>query len=469
MGNKILLVPSLLVSATNAFAENNEIKADLRPNIVYILADDLGIGDLGCYGQKDIKTPNIDKLAADGMLFTNHYSGSTVSAPSRCSLLTGKHTGHSYIRGNKVCAGYELPLEKREITIADMLKEKKYATACVGKWGMGGPEDIGSPWKHGFDYFFGYLSQHNAHKYYPAFLWENNHKIELNNKIYSHDMILEKALNFIDKNIDGPFFLYFSPTLPHAELTMPDNDFGNYNGKFEEVPFKQGNTTYGDQSSPRAAYAAMVSHLDYAVGQILKKLQEGGVLQNTIVMFSSDNGVHHEGGHDAEYFNSNAEFRGTKRDLYEGGIRTPFIVRWDNHVIKGSTSNHVSAFWDFMPTVADVLNINVVKNSDGISFLPTLIGKGKQKEHEYIYHETYEQGGKQSIIKDGWKLVRLNMNWPNRIVEELYCLDMDTQEKIDLSDCYPEKVKELRDLAVSIHKPSEIFKWEDKKTFKENS
>lgn len=462
MKNKLLLIPSLLLSATNVLAESSVTQAKTRPNIVYILADDLGIGDLGCYGQKNIKTPNIDQLAADGMLFTNHYSGSTVSAPSRCVLLTGKHTGHSYIRGNKPGIGYEFPLEKSETTVADMLKKKEYATACVGKWGMGGPEDIGSPWKHGFDYFFGYLSQRNAHKYYPDFLWENDRKIELHNKVYSHDMILEKALNFIDKNSDGPFFLYFAPTLPHAELTVPGNDFGDYDGKFEEVPFKQGKTTYGDQAKPRAAYAAMVSRLDYAVGEIVKRLQKEGVLQNTIIMFSSDNGVHHEGGHDPEYFNSNAEFRGTKRDLYEGGIRTPFIVRWDNHIAKSTTSGHVSAFWDFMPTIAEVLNIKAANGCDGISFLPTLTGKGEQKKHDYIYHETYEQGGKQSIIKDGWKLIRFNMNHPDKIKEELYCLDMDTQEKMDLADRYPEKVKELRELAISIHTPSKIFKWEDK-------
>lgn len=463
MKKTLLFIPSLLIPTVNVLAGSNEAKTEQHPNIVYILADDLGIGDLGCYGQKDIKTPNIDRLAADGMLFTNHYSGSTVSAPSRCVLLTGKHTGHSYIRGNKPGVGYEFPLKSGEVTVADMLKTKNYATACCGKWGMGGPEDEGSPWKHGFDYFFGYLSQRNAHKYYPDFLWENNHKIELHNQVYSHDMILEKALGFIDKNARGPFFLYFAPTLPHAELLVPGNNFGDYDGKFNEIPFKKGNTTYGDQAKPRAAYAAMVSRLDYAVGKIIEKLEAEGILQNTIIMFSSDNGVHHEGGHDAEYFNSNAEFRGTKRDLYEGGIRTPFIVRWDNHVTKGSTSNHISAFWDFMPTIAEVLKMKPAENCDGISFLPTLTGKDGQKEHDYIYHETYEQGGKQSIIKDGWKLIRLNLNHPNKIVEELYCLEMDTQEKTNLADRFPGKVEELRRLAAYAHTPSEIFNWEDNK------
>ena len=415
MKNNIFLILSLLLPVLSVCNSQETKQAKTSPNIVYILADDLGIGDLGCYGQKVIQTSNIDQLAADGMLFTNHYSGSTVSASSRCVLLTGKHTGHSYIRGNKRGGSYEFPLKSGETTVADMLKTKNYATACVGKWGLGGPEDEGSPWKHGFDYFFGYLSQRSAHKYYPNFLWENNQKIELENKIYLHDMILDKTLDFIDQHSDEPFFLYFAPTLSHAELIVSGNDFGDYDGKFEVVPFKQGKTTYGDQDRPRAAYAVMLSRLDYGEGQIVKKLEEEGVLQNTIIMFSSDNGIHHEGGHDAEYFNSNAEFRGTKCNLYEGGIRTPFIVRWDNHVAKGSTSNHFSVFGDFMSTVAEVMNMEDVKGCDGISFLFVLTGEGEQIVHDYIYHETYGQGGKQSVIKDGWKLIRLNLNYPNKL------------------------------------------------------
>lgn len=463
MKRHTLIIPAILISTTTVFAESNEPKANAQPNIVYILADDLGIGDLGCYGQKEIKTPNIDQLARNGMLFTNHYSGSTVSAPSRCSLLTGKHTGHSYIRGNKPGIGYEFPLNSSETTVATIVKEKQYATACVGKWGMGGPDSYGAPWKHGFDYFFGYLSQRNAHKYYPDFLWENGNKIELDKKVYSHDLIVEKALNFIDQHSTNPFFLYFAPTLPHAELVVPDNEVGSYAGKFQEVPFSGKNTTYGDQERPRETYAAMVSRLDYAVGLIVKKLKEIGVLENTIIMFASDNGVHKEGGHDPEYFNSNGGFRGCKRDLYEGGIRTPYIVRWDKAIAKGSVTNHVSAFWDFMPTVADILNLSAPKECDGLSFLPTLTGKGEQKEHDYIYHESYEQGGKLSIIKEGWKLIRLNMSHPENVVEELYCLDMDTSEKHNLATLYPQKVKELRLLAISAREPSEIFKWEDTK------
>lgn len=424
------------------------------------MADDLGIGDLGCYGQQIIKTPNIDRLAKDGMVFTNHYSGSTVSAPSRCSLLTGKDMGHSFIRGNKVEGDYECPLSANEVTIADMLKKEQYATACVGKWGMGGPDDYGAPWKHGFDYFFGYLSQFNAHKYYPDFLWENSKKIKLNRKVYSHDLMVEKALKFINQNASNSFFLYFAPTLPHAELIVPNNDAGKYTNQFEEIPFLGKGTTFGDQARPRETYAAMVSRLDYAVGLIINNLKEHGILENTIIIFASDNGVHEAGGHTPEFFNSNAEFRGNKRDLYEGGIRTPCVIRWDKMITKGSVTNHVSAFWDFLPTIADVLNISVPKGCNGISFLPTLANQGIQKKHDYIYHEYYEQGGKQSIIKDGWKLIRLNMKYPNKIVEELYCLDMDTSEKNNLAALYPQKVEELRRLAISAHTHSDIFKWE---------
>lgn len=470
MNKNLIAIPVLFIPVISLFAKNGTKKKDVRPNIVYILADDLGIGDLGCYGQKNIKTPNIDQLAKDGMLFTNHYTGSTVSAPSRCSLLTGKHMGHAYIRGNmrspeNEAPGYDYPLASNEMTVADLLKEKQYTTACVGKWGLGGPNSVGDPLKHGFDYFFGYLGQGNAHKYYPDFLWENNKKVNLHKKVYSHDLIIDKALNFIEENASTPFFLYFTPTLPHAELIVPEGELGEYDGKFQEVPFL-GKDNYCAQIKPRATYAAMVSRLDRAVGLIINKLEEKGVLENTIIMFSSDNGVHKEGGHDPEYFNSNGNFRGIKRDLYEGGIHTPYIVRWDRIIAKGTVSKHVSAFWDFLPTVADIVGIKLSKDCDGLSFLPTLIRKGVQKQHPYIYHESYEQGGKQSIIKGCWKLIRLNMNHPDKIIEELYNLDSDISEQKNLAAQYPEKVEELRKLALSAHQPSVNFKWKDKKRTK---
>ena len=458
--NKQLSLLFSLLPVCNVIGQHTE---PMRPNIVYILADDLGIGDLGCYGQKTLKTPNIDRLAANGMRFTNHYAGSTVSAPSRCSLLTGKDMGHAYIRGNKrlpdgASMGYDFPLSSSETTVADLLKQCEYTTACIGKWGLGGPDSEGDPRKHGFDYFFGYLSQRNAHRYYPDFLWENDKQLKLKNQVYSADLITEKAVDFIDRNASKSFFLYFTPTLPHAELIVPEEALQEFDGRFEEVPFQEGER-YGAQAKPRAAYAAMVNRLDRAVGEIVGKLKEKNLLENTIIIFSSDNGVHQEGGHDPEYFNSNGIFRGIKRDLYEGGIHTPLIVQWENKIAKGQTRPHISAFWDFLPTIADITGCEAPDNCDGISFLPTLTGKGTQKEHEYIYHETYERGGKQSIIKDGWKLVRLNMKHPQEIVEELYNIIQDPSEQTNLIEQYPKKTNKLRKLAVSIHQFNPNFSW----------
>ena len=249
--NKQLSLLFSLLPVCNVIGQHTE---PMRPNIVYILADDLGIGDLGCYGQKTLKTPNIDRLAANGMRFTNHYAGSTVSAPSRCSLLTGKDMGHAYIRGNKrlpdgASMGYDFPLSSSETTVADLLKQCEYTTACIGKWGLGGPDSEGDPRKHGFDYFFGYLSQRNAHRYYPDFLWENDKQLILKNQVYSADLITEKAVDFIDRNASKSFFLYFTPTLPHAELIVPEEALQEFDGRFEEVPFQEGER-YGAQAKP---------------------------------------------------------------------------------------------------------------------------------------------------------------------------------------------------------------------------
>ena len=305
----LLLVP---VACQSENVQDNGKVPMQTPNIVYIMADDLGIGDLGCYGQQQIKTPCIDGLARNGMMFMRHYSGSSISAPSRCTLLTGKHTGHAAIRGNKPVTladgeKYDTPLPAKEVTVAKLLKQKNYRTACIGKWGMGGPDSEGHPNRHGFDYFYGYLGQGHAHSYYPPFLFENNEKIMLEKKHYSHNLIVEKALDFIDKNAEHPFFLYFSPTIPHAELAVPEENMQQYEGQFQEKPFAGGH--YCAQPKPRAAYAAMVTLLDTNVGQIIELLKRKGVYENTIIIFTSDNGVHKEGGHDPEYFNSNAHPR----------------------------------------------------------------------------------------------------------------------------------------------------------------
>ena len=464
MNKPILLMGALLASTS---VELSAQKNRENPNIVFVLADDMGIGDLGCYGQKKIKTPNIDQLAEKGLLFTNHYSGSTVSAPSRCCLLTGKHTGHAYIRGNKGIKSeegfFDLHLPEEEVTVAEVLKEKGYATMCVGKWGLGGPHTTGSPVRKGFDYFFGYLSQGAAHRYYPEYLYENEDKVMLNKKVYSHFLIMEKGLNFIRENAHHPFFAYFAITPPHADLDYPD--LGQYEDAFPETPFINNKQKgFKTQMKPKAAYASMVSEIDKNVGQIIRLLKEKGIWENTIFIFSSDNGVHCVGGHEPDFFDSNGPYRGYKRDLYEGGIRTPFVIQWPGVIPQGVVTNHISAFWDFLPTVTELVGAKKVKGIDGISYLPLLIGNGDvARNHEYIYYEFYEQGGKQSILKDGWKLVRLNMSKPGELQEELYYLPDDVGEEKNLIRQNSPKADELRKLAMKARTESEYFKWEENK------
>ena len=454
----LLLVP---VACQSENVQDNGKVPMQTPNIVYIMADDLGIGDLGCYGQQQIKTPSIDGLARNGMMFMRHYSGSSISAPSRCTLLTGKHTGHAAIRGNKPVTladgeKYDTPLPAKEVTVAKLLKQKNYRTACIGKWGMGGPDSEGHPNRHGFDYFYGYLGQGHAHSYYPPFLFENNEKIMLEKKHYSHNLIVEKALDFIDKNAEHPFFLYFSPTIPHAELAVPEENMQQYEGQFQEKPFAGGH--YCAQPKPRAAYAAMVTLLDTNVGQIIELLKRKGVYENTIIIFTSDNGVHKEGGHDPEYFNSNAGLRGIKRDFYEGGIRTPFIVEWPGMIAPGSRNQHVSAFWDFLPTVCDITGISTPHDIDGISYLPVLKGL-EQPEHDYLYYEFYEKQGTQAVIQDDWKLISLQVNAPKKTHYELYNLKTDPKEQHNVAVLHPDRVEQLKALIKQAHTKNPIFNY----------
>lgn len=454
----LLLVP---VACQSENVQDNGKVPMQTPNIVYIMADDLGIGDLGCYGQQQIKTPCIDGLARNGMMFMRHYSGSSISAPSRCTLLTGKHTGHAAIRGNKPVTladgeKYDTPLPAKEVTVAKLLKQKNYRTACIGKWGMGGPDSEGHPNCHGFDYFYGYLGQGHAHSYYPPFLFENNEKIMLEKKHYSHNLIVEKALDFIDKNAEHPFFLYFSPTIPHAELAVPEENMQQYEGQFQEKPFAGGH--YCAQPKPRAAYAAMVTLLDTNVGQIIELLKRKGVYENTIIIFTSDNGVHKEGGHDPEYFNSNAGLRGIKRDFYEGGIRTPFIVEWPGMIAPGSRNQHVSAFWDFLPTVCDITGISTPHDIDGISYLPVLKGL-EQPEHDYLYYDFYEKQGTQAVIQDDWKLISLQVNAPKKTHYELYNLKTDPKEQHNVAVLHPDRVEQLKALIKQAHTKNPIFNY----------
>ena len=340
------------------------------PNIIIVLADDLGYGDLSCYGQARFATPNIDRLASEGMMLTQYYSGTSVCAPSRSAMLTGQDTGHTPIRGNKsVEPEGQWPLPAASLTLPELLKRAGYTTGAFGKWGLGYVGTEGDPNEQGFDQFYGYNCQSLAHNYYPGHLWDNSRRIDLpgnagdKNVTYAPDLIHEQALNFIAANRSKPFFLFYPTTLPHAELVAPAGELEEFRGKFNpekpyegakpgDIHFREG--PYASQPEPHAAFAAMVTHLDRQVGDIMKKLDDLGIADNTVVMLTSDNGPHLEGGADPEYFNSNGPFKGFKRDLYEGGIRVPFIIKWPGHVAAGSKSGQVAAAWDLLPTCASI-------------------------------------------------------------------------------------------------------------------
>ena len=443
-----------------------------RPNIIYILADDMGYGDLGAYGQELFDTPNIDQLASQGMLFTQHYSGSTVCAPSRSALLTGMHTGNTPIRGNKeIQPEGQHPIPDDTFTLAEALKEVNYTTGAFGKWGLGFPGSEGDPVNQGFDVFYGYNCQREGHNYYPDHLWSNRDSIiveaNLNaqKQVYAPDLIHEKTLSFIEDNKDHPFFLYVPTVIPHAELAAPEEIMAKYRGKFlPEKSYKgvegsdYGKGGYASQPESHAAFAAMMEVLDRHVGEIVEKVESLGIADNTIIIVTSDNGPHMEGGADPEYFNSNGPLRGFKRDLYEGGIRVPMIVKWPKVIEPGSTTNHVSAFWDVFPTVLDLVGAEKPANLDGISFLPTLSGdKDNQKVHDYLYWEFHEQGGRQAIRKGDWKAVKNNvLRDPNAPIE-LYDLSKDIGEENDVARRYPEVVKDMENLFKEARTPSTTF------------
>ncbi len=446
-----------------------------NPNIIYILADDLGYGDLSCYGQTKFKTPNIDKMADEGMLFTQHYAGCTVCAPSRSSLMTGQTTGHTFIRGNKewVPEG-QYPLEAKAITIAEVLKEVGYTTGGFGKWGLGFVGTEGDPNSQGFDEFYGYNCQRLAHNYFPGHLWDNNKKVILEGNTddkfteYAPELIHKRALQFIEKNRDKPFFLFYPNTIPHAELLLPEDELKEFRGKylpekkykgseFGDKRFRTGG--YGTQPESHAAFAAMVTLLDKQVGEVLDKLKELGLDKNTIVIFTSDNGPHLEGGADPNYFNSNGIYKGFKRDLYEGGIREPMIAWWPGKIKAGTTNNHISAFWDMMPTFAELAGAKTPENIDGISMLPTILGEDGQNQYDYLYWEFHEKGGRKALRKGDWKLVNYNVNKPEKATIELYNLIDDPGEENNVADSHPELVKELTKLINSARTESEVFKF----------
>lgn len=465
--------------ATNAAVQSNENdkdkKQDKNPNVIFILADDLGYGDLSCLGQNKFSTPNIDKLASQGMLFTQHYSGSSVSAPSRSCLITGQHTGHTVIRGNK-----EMPVEGQHpmpsdtYTIFKMLKDNGYKTSVFGKWGLGAPQTEGAPENHNVDEFFGYNCQRIAHNYYPYYLWHNDEKIMLdgnkdkNENDYAPYIIHKEALDFIRENKDTTFFMWYTSVIPHAELKVPEKELlpfaGDavfekevaFNGCDDGMYYKNGG--YGSQKYTHAAFAAMIAVLDRQVGEICATLDSLGIADNTIVVFTSDNGPHIEGGADPDFFNSNGELRGYKRDLYEGGIRVPFIVKWNDVVKENTRSEHISAFWDFVPTMADIIDAELPDNIDGISYLPTLEGKGEQRNHDYLYWEFHENNGRQAIRKGDWKAVKYDVHNNGKI--ELYNLSADALEENDLSERYPEKVAEFDSLMKVSRTESDLFKFQ---------
>lgn len=417
----------------------SRLPAAERPlNFVLILADDLGYGDLGCYGQTRIKTPNLDRLAADGIRFTACYVGSTVCAPSRCALMTGLHTGHCRVRGNA-----RVPLRPEDPCVAELLKTAGYATALVGKWGLGEDGSPGVPNRKGFDHFFGYLNQTHAHNSYPEWLWRDGEKVKLPNvesKVvgvaekrvaYSPDLFLAEGLKFIEQNKAKPFFLYYATTVPHAnnERTRAEKS-GN------EVP-SDSPYTAEPWPQPEKDKAAMITRLDADIGKLLAKLTELGLDENTVVIFSSDNGPHREGGNDPAFFKSSGPFSGFKRSLTDGGIRVPGIVRWRGVTKPGTVSDHVWAFWDFLPTACELAGVKPPAGLDGISLAPTITGKGAQKEHDFLYWEFHEGGTKQAVRHKHWKAIRPAPGAPLA----LYDLKADVSESKDVADQHPDVVK----------------------------
>lgn len=474
----IVIAISLISWTENVAKPHKEDFKTAMPNIIYILADDLGYGDLSCYGQTKFSTPNIDKLASQGMLFTQHYSGSTVCAPSRSTLMTGMHTGHTIIRGNKVrkkdsiLLEGQFPIPDNTYTLPEMLKEKGYKTGAFGKWGLGFPGSEGDPTEQGFDTFFGYNCQRLGHNYYPYHLWSNKDSIVLNGnaamkkEIYGPELIHQKTIQFIEDNKEEPFFLYVASIIPHAELVAPEKivkEFrGNYSPEKEFNGVDDGpeyrNGPYASQKECHATFAAMVSILDQQVGEIMEKVIELGLDKNTLIVFTSDNGPHNEGGADPEFFNSNGDLKGHKRDLYEGGIRVPMIVSWPEKIKASTKSDHISAFWDIFPTLGAIIEADIPDNIDGVSFLPTLLNNAeKQKEHKYLYWEFHEKGGRQAVRKGNWKAVKYNvLKQPNAPLE-LYDLSKDIKEEHNIAKEHPRIVKEMEKIMSGARTPSTVF------------
>lgn len=420
-----------------------------RPNIVYVMADDLGWADLGSYGQTRIRTPRLDRMAAQGTRFTQYYAGSTVCAPSRATLMTGLHTGHAWIRGNG-----EFPLRAEDVTVAEVLKQAGYTTGVVGKWGLGLEDNDGRPDRQGFDFSFGVLHHVHAHRQYTDHLFRDGRRVEVSPKRYVNDLFTEEALDFVRRSREAPFFLYLAYTTPHAELRVPEESLAEYRGRFPESPFVNAKADaifpaqppwtlggYRSQPEPRAAYAGMVTRLDRDVGRLLDLLAELGLDGDTIVLFTSDNGPHEEGGHDPRFFPSALPLRGTKRDLYEGGIRVPMIVRAPGRVPAGRTSDAVWAHWDVLPTLAELAGTEPPPGLDGTSVRAALLGEPRPAEHPPLYWEFHERGFEQAARMGKWKGVRHGPDQPL----ELYDLEADLAETTDVSEALPDVVARLEE------------------------
>lgn len=468
-GGMALVTVAVALTARSAGAQ-----VPPRPNIVYILADDLGYGEVGAYGQTQIRTPAIDRLAAEGLRFTQHYSGSPVCAPSRAALLTGFHTGHGYVRDNFELGGWrddeergQLPLLPGTVTLGRLLQQAGYATAVIGKWGLGGPQSAGIPTRQGFDYFFGYLDQKQAHNYYPTHLWRNDERVPLRNPYFSPhqrlvgdpndpaayasftatdyavDLMGDDALRWVRAHAGEPFFLYLAFPVPHLALQVPDEALAEYAGQFAETPYL-GDRSYLPHRAPRAAYAAMITRMDWHIGRLMALLDSLGLDERTLVMFSSDNGPTYVGGVDTEFFRSTGGLRGLKGSVFEGGIRVPFIARWPGRIAPGSESAHVSAFWDVLPTVGALLGLEVPDGIDGRSFLPTLLGQPGQEEHASLYWEYHGLWkGAQAVRMGGWKGVRVGAHEHADAPIALFDLGRDPFEERDVSAAHPDVARRI--------------------------
>ncbi len=468
LANQAALAQQTTSSDAVTVADNQT--GERPPNIILLMADDLGYAELGCYGQKIIRTPNVDRLATEGMKFTQFYAGSPVCAPSRCVLMTGKHTGHSWVRNNREIQpeGQE-PLPPEEVTIAELLKAQGYATGAMGKWGLGFIDTTGDPNQQGFDLFFGYNCQRHAHNHYPSYLWRNHERIEyqgntgkdLLGETYSQDLFTEEALQFIRDNKDQPFFLYMPFIIPHLSIQVPEESLAEYKGRIPEHEYEH--RGYLPHPYPHAGYAAMITHMDRDIGKVMDLVAELGLDDNTIIIFTSDNGPTYDrlGGSDSDFFESAADFRGLKGSTYEGGIRVPMVARWPGKIPAGKTSDHISASWDILPTVMEFAGAKetVPADVDGLSMAPTLLNAGEQAMHEYLYWEFPAYGGQQAVRMGNWKATRQNMIREGNMEIELYDLSHDIGEEKNVAAEHPDVIARMTEIMKDARVPAEKFRF----------